>query len=73
MLYPFQSEQTDLSRHRLTSEELAKKLAARQSNNLALARATLMNANVNQPLTPALAARLRAATEQVGIFTEFCF
>jgi len=54
----------------MTPEELTRKLASRQSQNIAIARATLMNAGANnngqhQPFTPALAARLRAATEQV--------
>ncbi|KAF2353405.1 hypothetical protein FHG87_015842 [Trinorchestia longiramus] len=60
------SDQTDMSCHRLTAEQLSRKLASRQSHNLALARATLLSAGAQsrQPLTPALTARLRAATEQ---------
>ncbi|XP_018016119.1 uncharacterized protein LOC108672876 [Hyalella azteca] len=60
------ADQTDMSCHRLTPEQLSRKLASRQSHNLALARATLLSAGAQsgQPLTPALAARLRAATEQ---------
>ena len=67
LLFVLQSDQSDLSCHRLTAEELSQKLSSRQSHNVAIARATLLSAGAqtNQPFTPALAARLRAATEQV--------
>ena len=52
----------------LGANELAKKLSARQSRNLSLARAELLerSRNPRHPLPPALAARLRAATSQVS-------
>ncbi|XP_068206729.1 uncharacterized protein [Palaemon carinicauda] len=59
----------DLASMRLTPAELARKLASRQSSNLVLARAQLLEqsrrpGSHNPNLPPALAARLQAARQQ---------
>ncbi|XP_068206730.1 uncharacterized protein [Palaemon carinicauda] len=60
----------DLASMRLTPAELARKLASRQSSNLVLARAQLLEqsrrpGSHNPNLPPALAARLQAARQQI--------
>ena len=63
-----QDSVSDLTSMQLSANELANRISSRQSRNLNLARAELLerSRNPRHPLPPALAARLRAATSQVS-------
>lgn len=65
----FQDNISDLASMRLSKQEQAKKLASRQSHNLSIAKAELLDRSLHpgssRPFSPALSAKLRASDSKV--------